>query len=86
MLGQKIAQRLNEMGMSKYELAKRSGFSRSYISLLCSGERGHQMSLDTACRLSQTLDVEFSFFEPVSENLTGKVIEGRQEVKQDAAV
>jgi transcriptional regulator with XRE-family HTH domain len=86
MLGQKIDQRLSELGMSKYELAKRSGFSRAYIGLICSGGRGHRMSLDTASKLSHVLGVEFSFFEPSSEKFTGTGIKEPQGGKQDASI
>ena len=84
MLAQKISKRLSELEMSKYELAKRSGFSLSYISLICSGERGNGMTLETACKLSRVLKVEFSFFEP-SENVITSDFEGLQKNTSDVS-
>lgn len=62
MIGQKMIERLKELQMSQYELAKRPGFSRGYISHLCKRDRGQRVSLQTAQWLAVPLEVDTSFF------------------------
>lgn len=68
MIGKKINERLKELGMSQYRLAKEANLSRSYVSQLCSGQRGQRLPLNTVIRLSEPLKVPLDFFWPESGN------------------
>lgn len=56
-LAEQLRATFEQSGMSKFELARRSGVSYSGVHRFISGER--DITLDTASRLAEVLGVEF---------------------------
>lgn len=49
--------RLDELGMSQADLARKSGLSTGYVSNIVNGQRGKRVSAETAHRLARALRV-----------------------------
>ena len=64
--GSRIAQRRQELGISKSDLAKKAGLSPTIIGLYEIGER--EPSFETKLKLCKALEVAFSFFDFVSRS------------------
>lgn len=67
-IGLRIAERRQELGLSKSDLAKKAGLSPTIIGLYETGDR--EPSFETKLKLCKALDVPFSFFDltPKSTN------------------
>lgn len=64
MLSEKLQNRMQELGWSQSELARRSGLSPKLISQLVRGERGVGLTVASMFKLKSALRVPYSFFEP----------------------
>lgn len=62
MLGERIRSRMQELGISQADVARRSGLSTGHVSDLVNGKRGERISAPTVARLSSALRVRPSFF------------------------
>lgn len=62
MFGELIKKRLVELDLSQSDLARESGFSRQYISDLCTGKCGGRLPLRTANKLAKALRLNRKFF------------------------
>ncbi len=61
-LGEKIDQRMKELGMTQSSLARASGLSQNYLSQLINGVGGSRVSYKTVVLLRQSLSVGDDFF------------------------
>ena len=62
MLGERINQRLDDLGMTQVELARRAKLSPGYVNDLIKGRRGKRLGLDVTQRLGRALKVKPIFF------------------------
>lgn len=62
-LAERLRVVIDERGLTQSELARRSGLSPSYITLLLSGKRGKRIGRYTASRLKRALRVSDAFFD-----------------------
>lgn len=58
MLGERIHERLETLGMTQTDLARKAGLSTGYVSDLVNGKRGKRLGGDVALRLSKALRVK----------------------------
>ena len=61
MLGERIDNRMRELGLSQRGLAQKCGLSPQYISSLISGKRGQRLGADALHRLAKALRVSQKF-------------------------
>jgi transcriptional regulator with XRE-family HTH domain len=62
MHSERIAKRLDELGMNQSDLARKSGLSAAYINGLVHGKRGKRIGASAAQKLAKGLRVGVSFF------------------------
>lgn len=62
MIGPKIQKRLDELGITQADLARRSGLTTGHVSSLVTGKRGKRLSVGTLYALSKALGVSADFF------------------------
>lgn len=62
MLGERITQRLDALGMSQKDLASKANVSQGYVSDLINGRRGRRLGYDVTQRLARALKVRPIFF------------------------
>ncbi len=61
---QQIASQMRKLGINQSQLADITGLSKSYISMLLSGERGQSMQWKTALKLCRGLKIKVDFLYP----------------------
>lgn len=63
MLGRKIEQRMQEVGIeTQTALASRAGLSVQYVNGIIRGDRGKRLGYEAALRLAKALEVDLIFF------------------------
>lgn len=62
MLGEKIQNRMTELGISQAELCRRSGLASNHVSYLVRGVRGRRPGPETVAKLCKGLGVGPDFF------------------------
>jgi transcriptional regulator with XRE-family HTH domain len=70
----KLLERMQELGLTQADLARRTGLSRGYIHLLLRGQRGSRIGADALQRLSTALDVAPTFFSSTSPHMENRVL------------
>lgn len=70
-IGDRVAQRMCELGLNQATLARRAGLSSSYVSELVNNKRGRRVSVMTAGKLAVALEVPASFFGPEDSHMRG---------------
>lgn len=62
MLGDRIQARMQQLGMSQADVARRAGLSSGHVSDLVTGNKGKRVSAETVEKLARALKVSPSFF------------------------
>jgi len=72
-IGDRVAVRMNQLGLTQAVLARRAGLSPSYVSELVNNKRGRRLSVLTAERLAGALQVPVSFFGAETSHMRTRV-------------
>ncbi len=62
MLGERINTRMQQLGLSQADVARRAGLSSGHISDLIAGHRGKRVAATTVEKLAKALRVSPAFF------------------------
>lgn len=76
MLGDRIQARMEKLGMSQADVARRAGLSSGHVSDLVTGQKGKRVSAETVEKLARALKVSPTFFYRVDSRT--KVSKGRR--------